>query len=210
MALPEAELSQNREEQPLKSISRMITKCSRQGLLNESHGDQKKIPSLSPSDRSEDNKSNYKSFNSGIMNKVVAQKKKRRRKPQIESGSSFKHSVSGYEENRLRSENRRPLFDNTSNEVSHLESINETINSKHEQKSSYYEEEKSQRTGRGNYKKKRNSLKTRENTERRNIHKFKQKQPKQSLKQKNSSSNNISMDVPMSIIGVGGIDGKTR
>jgi hypothetical protein len=82
-----------------------------------------------------------------------------------------------------------PIYDHNSNEISQLESINETIHSKHEQKSSYYEEEKSQRTLRGNSKKnKRSSLKTRENTERRGIHKFKQKQPKQSLKDKNAMS----------------------
>lgn len=83
----------------------------------------------------------------------------------------------------------RQLFENLSNDASHLESINETLPSRHEKKYSYYEEEKSQRTLRGGSKtKKRSSLKTRENTERRTIHKFKQRQPKQSLKNKSQMS----------------------
>ena len=56
-------------------------------------------------------------------------------------------------------------------------------------KNSYYEEEKSPRTLRGSKnKKKRGSLKTRENTERRGVSKFKQRQPKQSIADKNAMS----------------------
>ena len=56
-------------------------------------------------------------------------------------------------------------------------------------KNSYYEEEKSPKTLRGNKnKKKRGSLKTRENTERRGVSKFKQRQPKQSIADKNAMS----------------------
>uniref|UniRef100_A0A7S3J9Z9 Uncharacterized protein n=1 Tax=Euplotes harpa TaxID=151035 RepID=A0A7S3J9Z9_9SPIT len=56
-------------------------------------------------------------------------------------------------------------------------------------KNSYYEEEKSPKTLRGNKKqRKRGSLKTRENTERRGVHKFKQRQPKQSITDKNAMS----------------------
>lgn len=143
------------------SVSGILSKGPRQNHMTETH-DQRKIPSLSPSGRSEDSKTNFRQYNTSMINKVVNQKKKTR---------------------------MMKLFENPSNEVSHLESINETLQSKNEQKSSYYEEEKSQRTVRGSSKqKKRSSLKTRENTERRAIHKYKQRQPKQSFKDKNAMS----------------------
>lgn len=144
------------------SVSGYLAKGSRQNQLAEVNESHKKAPSLSPSNRSEDNKSNLKLYHTNMMNKAVNPKRINRRKN---------------------------LFENLSNDLSNLDSINETIPIKHEQKYSYYEEEKSPRTLRGSKKqKKRSSLKTRENTERRGLNKFKQKQPKQSLKNKNEMS----------------------
>ena len=101
------------------SISGMITKGIVFEIWNfiENH---RKIPSLSPSNRSEENKSNLKNYQTTVINKVVNRKNKRRRKH---------------------------LAENLSNDITHLESINETtVMNPADQKNSYYEEEKSQRT----------------------------------------------------------------
>ena len=144
------------------SISGILSKQPLKNHKEFTHESNRRIPSLSPSGRSEESKKGFRSYNTSMINKVVKQKKKKK---------------------------IRQLFENLSNDVNQQDNINATIPSRHEQKYSYYEEEKSQRTLRGNSKpKKRSSVRTRENTERRAIHKYKQKQPKQSLKDRHQMS----------------------
>lgn len=102
------------------SISGMLNKSK---TLGENHtSEHRKIPSLSPSNRSEENKTHMKNYQSAILNKVVQSKK-----------------------NKTRIKN---IIENMSNDVTQLESINENsgMEKVDHHKNSYYEEEKSQRT----------------------------------------------------------------
>ncbi|CAI2385506.1 unnamed protein product [Moneuplotes crassus] len=143
------------------SVSGILSKATLQAKDMRKDNSSRKIPSLSPTGRSDENKTSFKSYHSSLINKAMSQSKIRK------------------------------LFENISNENSHLQSINETLPPRHDQSSSYYEEEKSQKSFRGNKSRKRGSLKTRENTERRAIQRFKQTQPKQSFKKKNESQMSI-------------------